>query len=258
MLATSALCVVLFAWIAPRLPFDSRASFAGALAAYALAFSCVSAMALAAGWTAPVLGGRQATAAILSAVALLAGVSAYSVGGAPGAALVAVSLLGAGALLGAAIGARIEHAGHLGVVALVSSVFDVASVFSQSGPSAQIAQSEAWLSVLALSFPMAGSDAIEPLLGVGDVVFVALYVSAARAHGLALPRTLCALALALALVAITVVASARAIPALPMLGAAMLLAHPAARLPPPAERPRALAALMLLFVALVLGLWARS
>lgn len=48
------------------------------------------------------------------------------------------------------------------------------------------------------------------------------------------------------------------IPALPFLGAAIVIAHPAARLPPPAERGKALLALVafvLLFGALVLVRW---
>src|SRR4029078_10975698 len=120
------------------------------------------------------------------------------------------------------------------------------------------ADSPRLLSLFALSWPMVGTARIEPLLGVGGVVFVALYVAAATRHRLSRARTVLALASALVVTAAVVMGLALPIPALPFLGAAMLIAHPAARLPPVAERKKALVALLALtavFATLVLVRW---
>jgi hypothetical protein len=102
---------------------------------------------------------------------------------------------------------------------------------------------------------MLGTRNIEPFLGVGDIVFSGLYVATARRHGLALQRTLLALAGGYALTMLGVFVFRTAVPALPFLGAAMLLAHREARCPPLADRRRGLVVLSVmaaLFVALLL------
>nr|MDQ3038079.1 hypothetical protein [Myxococcota bacterium] len=164
-------------------------------------------------------------------------------------------LLVGGGVAGAVVGGRIQHAGHLSVVAVVSSIADAWSVMAPEGPSAAVVQQAPLLSVLALPFPMLGTDAIEPLLGVGDVVFVALYLTVSRRFELGLGRTIAALAIAFAATAMTVIALERAIPALPFLGAAMLIAHREARLPPGEERRTALIGMAVL-AALVIAVLA--
>jgi hypothetical protein len=49
---------------------------------------------------------------------------------------------------------------------------------------------------------------------------------------------------------LSVIATERAVPALPFMGLAMLLVHPETRLPPAEERPRAFIALALLLCLL--------
>jgi hypothetical protein len=139
-------------------------------------------------------------------------------------------------------------------VAIVSSVSDVLSVFHPSGPSNAIVQSKAALSLLALPWPMLGSDRIEAFLGVGDVVFVGLYVACSRRHELPLSRTLLALALGFALTMLVVVKLEAVLPALPVLGLSMMLAQPAARRPPVQDRARgfAVAAVIVALAALML------
>jgi hypothetical protein len=151
------------------------------------------------------------------------------------------------------VGARVQHAGHLGVVAYVSSIADLTSVFHESGPSAQILESAPTLAVLAVGAPMPGTADVSPILGVGDVVFVGLYLAACRAHGLARSRTLLALAVALGLTFVVLVALARPVPALPMLGLAIVLAHPQTRWPPASERKQALLGM---FAVTALAAWA--
>ena len=145
------------------------------------------------------------------------------------AAVVTAALLSGATLLGALVGAGVEQAWHLLLVAIVSSLADAASVLTPSGPSALIAESEVALSVLALPWPMLGTDAIEPMLGAGDVVFAALYLAAARKHALSTPRTLFALSLGFGAALGCVIGLEQAVPALPFLGLAMVAAHPQAR-----------------------------
>lgn len=254
----SSITLASFALVAPLVPFDPTASAAAALLAYGIGYACTSAVVL----FVSVLAPREPRVALGVGVLAAGGLVALAVLAiAPGvlaAAAVLAALLGLGTAAGAGIGGRIQHAGHLSVVAIVSSVADVASVVSPGGPSHEIAESPALLSLLALPWPMLGTARIEPLLGVGDVVFVALYVAAAAQHGLSRARTVVALAGALAVTAVVVAVTALPIPALPFLGAAIVIAHPAARLPPPAERRNALVALVLffaLFGTLVLVRW---
>jgi hypothetical protein len=167
------------------------------------------------------------------------------------AAAVLIALLTAGTLLGAVVGASIEHAGHLLFVAIVSSFADAASVLHPKGPSAVIVQSEAALALLALPFAFLGSAETPALLGVGDVVFTGLYVAAARRHALSPRRTLAALALAFVATMIAVAAFELPIPALPFLGVALLIAHPEARRPPARDRARGFAVVAVLAAALV-------
>jgi hypothetical protein len=174
-----------------------------------------------------------------------------------GALIVTAALLAGGTMIGSAVGRAIEHPGQLVFVAVVSAAADAGSVFHPSGPSAVMAQSQAALSLVALPWPMLGTLAIEPLLGAGDVVFTALYLSSARQHGLSWRRTMGALLLAYAATATVVVVLEAALPALPFLGLAVVLAHPEARRPRATDLRRgvllSVAAVVVVMVLLALG-----
>jgi len=202
---------------------------------YALAFGVVAAQTLCVAWAAPTPSRTQLRLIVVP----IAVVYAVYLGGASGVAaamIVTAGLLAAGTLLGAAIGAGIEHPGHLLFVALISSGMDALSVLHPRGLSAALVKSEAALSALAMSWPLLGTDAIAPILGVGDVVFAALYVAASRAHGLPLTRTLWALSLAFFATLCLVIAVEIPVPALPLLGLAIVAAHPQARRPRASDR----------------------
>jgi len=166
-----------------------------------------------------------------------------------GALIVTAALLAGASLVGGAVGRAIEHPGQLLFVAVVSAAADAASVLHPSGPSAAMAQSKAALSLVALPWPMLGTPAIEPLLGAGDVVFTALYLASARRHDLPWRRTMLALLLAYGATAAVVLLLETAVPALPLLGLAVVLAHPEARQPRRADRRRG----ALLSIVAVLG-----
>lgn len=211
---------------------------------YVFGFSCVVAATLAAGLFAPVRA-RIVTSIVLSVVCALGLAYAFASRspGWPIALAVSIGLLAAGSALGALVGARIEHAGHLLFVALASALADVFSVTSPEGPSAAISKSDAVLRIAAVSWPMIGTMNTEAFLGVGDVVFTGLYIASARRHELPMRRTLLALGAGYCATMLTVLVLQVAVPALPFLGGAMLVAHREARRPPPADRRRGFVAL---------------
>lgn len=220
------------------------------LGSYVFSFSCVCALVLASAQACPARA-RGDLVWLVGALGVL-GLVAWSGGrGAAHAAVVLAALLIAGSVLGSVVGTAIEHAGHLVFVALVSSLADAASVLHPKGLSAAIVESEQALSLLALPFALLGTADTPPLLGVGDVVFTALYVAAARRHGLSERRTLLALALAYAVTMVAVAGLEMALPALPFLGLAMVVAHPEARRPAVRDRARGFAAIAVLAMVLV-------
>lgn len=225
---------------------------ASPLLAYAIGFMAVALAALGSAWRCPAVKQRALVGVVLSAAALL-WLSANPLSELDMAVAVTVCLLVCCTLLGAVVGGAIEHPGQLVFVAIVSSAADVFSVFHPSGPSAAIVHSEVALSVLALPWPMLGTPFIEPFLGGGDVVFTSLYVASSRRHALSSARTGIALTLGFAVTMVAVVALEVAVPALPFLGLAMVVAHPQARRPPERDRLRGYAVAAVV-VAVVAGL----
>jgi hypothetical protein len=130
---------------------------------------------------------------------------------------------------GTAIGRRIERAGHLLPAIFVAAAADVASVASSWGPSRAIVASERALSLLAISAPVPGVVAAAPVLGVGDLVFVALVLGTVDAQKLPYAR---AVGLSFAGILLAGFGSAwlgAAVPALPAIGLLLLVGLPAIR-----------------------------
>lgn len=230
-----------------------------ALIAYVVAFVGVGAASLGAASAAARLGRRVAAVGLLTGCLGL-GTAAW-VGVQPGSVWVLATsglLLLGGASLGAIVGARIEAPGHLLPVAVVSSLVDLASVLHPFGPSANVVASPGALALLAVWFPMIDDGRLAPVLGVGDVVFCALYVAAIRRHGLSSARVILALALGLLATMGLVLVTGIALPALPALGAAVVIALPEARRLPPADRRNAwivMALLAIVVAALLAHRW---
>jgi hypothetical protein len=170
--------------------------------------------------------------------------------------LLALLLFGSG--LGMLIGVRIGQPGHLLFVALVSGVADLWSVTQPEGVSKALSEEPAALSFLALPWPLFGTPDIVPLLGVGDIVFTALYVGATRVHALPLRRTVLALALAYLASVLCVVTFQRPIPVLPWLGGCVVLFQPRARSVASADLRRGAWVLTALAGALAAWFWRRS
>jgi len=241
--------LVASSFVAPVVPVPPAVGFV-------VAFALVAGAMIASGWLVPLASPRALVWVVVPGVAVgLLAWTGHASAGWPAAAVVAASLLVGGALAGTVVGSRIQHAGHLLVVAWVSTLADAYSVLSASGVSARVVESAEWLPLLAVSWPIYGTDAIEPVLGVGDVVMVALYLTAVRRHGLRERRTVVALAVAFAAVLVALFASGIALPALPFLGVAVVAVHPEARRLRPEDRKPALLGVAVLTVLFAI-LWA--
>lgn len=245
-----AAALILVALLAPFVPLPGPERVA-LLAAGILAFVCVSTEVLFVASRAPAVGPR-ALWGLIPAMALLVGVALAGdvLPRIVAACLVTIGILSFGTLAGAVVGGAIHEAGYLLVVAVISALVDVFSVLHPRGPTAQLIQIEAAVNVLILPWPILGSGRIEPVLGVGDVAFAAIYLVATRRHGLSVRKTVIALAAGLAVTLVVVVATGVGIPALPFLGVAVVLAHPEARRLPKKDRATALLGLGALVIVL--------
>lgn len=234
------------AGLAPLVPLSGDL---GVMVAAALAFGCVGAEVLLASAAAPRFPRRALLLLFVPLSALVAlALLGQAVSAVIAAMVVTACLLGAGTLIGAKVGAAIERPGHLLVVAIVSALVDAFSVLHPRGPTAQLIEIESAVAILVLPWPILGTSRIAPVLGVGDIVFAALYVAACRRHALSIPRTVIALAIGLGLTFAAAVAAARGVPALPLMGAAVVIAHPEARRLPPEDRAKALGGILALTV----------
>lgn len=228
------------ALVLPHIPMDVGG--ANLVVFVGSASMTVLALAIAAPSRVP-LSSRLATA-IIAAIALgvfaLAGVNSTTAAVVVDTALVALAWG-----IGATIGRRIEHPGHLLPACVVVACADAASVLSRWGPTHAIAESERALSVMVISFPVPGEASVAPALGVGDLVFMAIVLGAAAVHGLSVVRTalLCGVGTLIAGAASAVLATA--VPALLPIGAAVVIGLPAARRVRLAERRVAVLAMVL-------------
>lgn len=221
------------------------------LAAYLFAFVAVAGSTLLTSWRVPVTSGRGLWVLAFSASTLAWVATEPESPIAP--AVVLTALLAGATVTGAVIGSRVQFAGHMIFVAIVSSAADIFSVFATLGPTAAIVEQPMALNLMVLPWPLLGTPDVAPILGVGDVVFASLYRSAARAHGLSSGRTMSAMILAFTMTLATLLWVEVPIPALPFFGLAYVLAHPEARRVPERDRRQgwiAVVGLLLLLGAL--------
>lgn len=137
--------------------------------------------------------------------------------------VVGSALLTLGHGIGHAVGSRIEHAGHLLPACVVAGCVDVASVLHPQGPTHAIVRSERAIELLVLSFPVLGTQAFAPSIGVGDVVFAALLLGTATRHRLSTVRFALLIGMGLLFAGLLSALIAQAVPALPAIGLCVVL-----------------------------------
>jgi hypothetical protein len=111
------------------------------------------------------------------------------------------------------------------------------------------------IALIALPWPLWGTGTIQPVLGVGDIVFVALYLAAYARHRLSLVRGALGLAAGFFAGLLLLITLERAIPLLPLLGAGAVLGDRGARALEKRELATALAVTAVLLVVLAVRLW---
>ncbi|NUP10333.1 MAG: hypothetical protein HOW73_30150 [Polyangiaceae bacterium] len=141
---------------------------------------------------------RSAAAWISLGVAVSALVFLYVATPGAGALPVQVAaLLVCGRIVGGSIGERVQHAGHVLPATVVAAAADCASLLSPEGISHGISQSDRALAVFALAAPIPGSSAITFVLGIGDLIVIALLLGVARKFGISARRVTIACVVAL-------------------------------------------------------------
>lgn len=159
--------------------------------------------------------------------------------------LVDTALVGLAWALGTTLGRRVQYPSHLLPACVVAASADLVSLLSPEGPSHAIAGSERALSVFAIWFPVPGSQAVAPALGVGDLLFIALIFGVARAHRLPYARSVGLCILGTALAGLAAAALRVAVPALVPIAGAVLLGLPSVRQVRPSDRTATQVALVL-------------
>lgn len=169
------------------------------------------------------------------------------------------AVLALGTSLGASVGLRIAHPGHLLAVMLASSGADLWSVLSPSGISRAVVDSAAAVQrAVAVSAQVDSQQGPDAMIGLGDVIFSALYMGAARTHQLALGRMRLAVLLGLVASGLVALALGMPLPALPLMGLAVVVLVPEARKVAPRDRTAtAFAGALLLAAIAVLALGRR-
>lgn len=195
---------------------------------------------------------------VSAAAALALFVAAYArLSGASSLVLVDAALVALAWGLGASLGRRVQHASHLFPACVVAASADVVSLLSPEGPSHAIARDERALSVLAIGFPVPGSAAFAPVLGVGDLLFIAFVLGVVRAHGLGYARALGCVALGVAAAGVAAALLGVAVPALVPIAVATIAGLPQIRRLRRADRVAARAS-MAIAVSLVAATLARA
>jgi hypothetical protein len=209
----------------------------GEMASSLLAFTCATAAVVTAGSLAPrelLARPRVTVAAVFVGVALslLSTRLPAPVGGLVG----ALGLMTAACALGVQVGSRVESAGHILPVALLSAGVDLWSVTAAAGPTHVIVQTPALLKLLTVRAAIPPSREPVPQIGFGDEVFTALYVTIGARFGLRAWKTVTALSVGILGAGVLAGVLQAPVPALPMLGLTMVAVHAEARRVPERDR----------------------
>ncbi len=149
---------------------------------------------------------------------------------APDLALALIGIANLGMLLcavamGLIVAQGMKSVNHLVTAAVVGALTDMVSVFM--GPTKHNITTDVFY-YLSFQWGILGLSDVQPVVGMGDFIFIALFFVGVRRFGWKAQRTLIALGAALTIgfvLAIYGPREATALPALPFLGAGLLVAH---------------------------------
>lgn len=164
-------------------------------------------------------------------------------------------LLSTGRVIGGAIGKRVQHPGHVLPATLVAAAADCASLLSPEGITHAVSQDERALATFALAAAIPGTTAITYLLGIGDLIVMAMLLGVAREHGVSALRVTLACVVSLAVAFACSALWQSPIPALVPIAVFVNLLVPAfRRVAPKDRRVAALAAALALGLVVVVAL----
>lgn len=116
----------------------------------------------------------------------------------------------------------LQHPNYLVMAAVVGALTDIFSVYH--GPTKIIISTQAF-PYMSYHWGLIGGGGIAPCVGIGDFLFLALYLAGASKFGLNRNSTLVAMCAAFVLGFLTLLVSPGGIPALPFMSAALLATH---------------------------------
>lgn len=123
--------------------------------------------------------------------------------------------------VGLLVGRGLQKPNYLVMAAIVGAITDIFSVYA--GPSKHLIGSGTFYYV-SLQWGVIGEGGVQPIVGAGDFIFLALYFFGARKFGLDDRKTLWAMMAAIA-VGFIATLFVGAIPALPFMSLALLIVH---------------------------------
>ncbi len=201
--------------VTSRWPTDPASMIAG----FVGAFSMLAVVVVVSGAGAAVSGWSRRALGLALLAAILVAAAGRQLETAPAALLVGAALVAGGGWLGAGIGRGVQEASHLWPLVVVGVGADLWSVTTPEGFTNQViveGEAPAVLSLIVVSLPVPGVG-IEPVLGVGDILFTGLLLGAATTLGLSLRRCVVGLAVGYALTLVALLVLALPIPALPFI-----------------------------------------
>lgn len=217
-LALTPAVLSLATWLAPRLTLEPAlqdlATFASAVATVIAGLFLLSK-----GWLPA--RGRLVVGAVAGSI--IGALAFFGVQSALAVILVGSALIALGHTVGHAVGSRIEHPGHLLPACVVAACVDLASVIHPQGPTHAVVSSQRALDLLTLTFPVLGTHAFSPSIGVGDIVFIALVLGTAVQHRISAIRVTLLAGAGLVLAGVASALLEAAVPALPAIGLCVVL-----------------------------------
>jgi hypothetical protein len=134
--------------------------------------------------------------------------------------LIDICLIGIGCHIGKIVAMGVSQRSYLIPLTLVASVTDLWSVWG--GPTHVIVREPLLQNYFLITYPLLGSNAILPTLGLGDITFLALYFALLPQYKLKVRATSWAIIFAFSAVFLLSLQAGKGLPAIPFISAAFL------------------------------------